>query len=89
VYLTQLWFDDGVQGIGRQERPSVVGLYTNMMTKRNILEMARAAESGINIVLGGRSRPTAEHYCVPRGHHRQRRRRTHLEALLPHSPNMG
>jgi anaerobic magnesium-protoporphyrin IX monomethyl ester cyclase len=38
--------------------PSVVGLYTNMMTKRNILEMARACKAaGAIVVLGGPEPP--------------------------------
>ena len=42
-----------------QERPPVVGIYTNMMTKRNVLEMMRACkEAGaVVVVLGGPEPP--------------------------------
>jgi anaerobic magnesium-protoporphyrin IX monomethyl ester cyclase len=37
-----------------QERPSIVGLYTNMMTKRNILAMAQISKAaGAKVILGG------------------------------------
>ncbi|MBZ0289838.1 MAG: B12-binding domain-containing radical SAM protein [Anaerolineae bacterium] len=68
-YLKKQGFDVGVfdstfssmtafKELVARERPSVVGLYTNMMTKRNILEMARACkESGATVVLGGPEPP--------------------------------
>jgi anaerobic magnesium-protoporphyrin IX monomethyl ester cyclase len=41
-----------------QKHPSVVGLYTNMMTKRNVLEMARICkENGAIVILGGPEPP--------------------------------
>ncbi|HEX8683967.1 MAG TPA: radical SAM protein [Ardenticatenaceae bacterium] len=37
-----------------RERPPVVGIYTNMMTRRNVLKMIRACkENGALVVLGG------------------------------------
>ncbi len=37
-----------------RERPGVVGLYTNMMTKRNVLEMtAHCHQHGAKVILGG------------------------------------
>ncbi len=48
------------------ERPSVVGIYTNMMTKRNVLEMTRACKAaGAIVVLGGPEPPYyAEQYLT-------------------------
>lgn len=41
-----------------QEKPSVVGIYTNMMTKRNVLTMAQICkENGAIVVLGGPEPP--------------------------------
>jgi radical SAM superfamily enzyme YgiQ (UPF0313 family) len=41
-----------------RERPQVVGLYTNLMTKRNILPMIRLAKAhGATVVLGGPEPP--------------------------------
>ncbi len=41
-----------------RERPPVVGIYTNMMTKRNVLAMTRACkEQGAIVVLGGPEPP--------------------------------
>jgi radical SAM superfamily enzyme YgiQ (UPF0313 family) len=41
-----------------QQRPAVVGLYTNMMTKQNVLAMARTArQHGAVVVLGGPEPP--------------------------------
>lgn len=41
-----------------QARPSIVGIYTNMMTKLNVLDMIRAAKaSGASVVLGGPEPP--------------------------------
>jgi anaerobic magnesium-protoporphyrin IX monomethyl ester cyclase len=75
-----------------KERPSVVGLYTNMMTKRNILEMARACkESGAIVVLGGPEPPYyADDYLksgadiIVKGEGELT-----LEALLPHLAQHG
>ncbi|MBL8117076.1 MAG: B12-binding domain-containing radical SAM protein, partial [Anaerolineae bacterium] len=40
------------------ERPSIVGIYTNMMTKRNVLEMVRLCkEAKLKVVLGGPEPP--------------------------------
>jgi radical SAM superfamily enzyme YgiQ (UPF0313 family) len=44
-----------------RDRPSVVGLYCNLMTKRNVLRMAAAARAqGAVVVLGG---PDPPHYA--------------------------
>jgi len=41
-----------------RERPPVVGIYTNMMTKRNVLEMTRICkEQGAIVILGGPEPP--------------------------------
>jgi anaerobic magnesium-protoporphyrin IX monomethyl ester cyclase len=68
-YLKKQGFDVGVfdstfsslqnfKDLIAKERPPVVGLYTNMMTKHNILEMAQACkESGAIVVLGGPEPP--------------------------------
>lgn len=68
-YLKKQGFDVGVfdstfsamtafKELVAKERPSVVGIYTNMMTKRNVLEMARACkEAGAIVVLGGPEPP--------------------------------
>lgn len=41
-----------------EKHPSVVGLYTNLMTKRNILHMLRVAKShGATVILGGPEPP--------------------------------
>ncbi len=47
-----------------RERPPVVGIYTNMMTKRNVLEMMRfCKEHGVIVILGGPEPPYyAEEY---------------------------
>jgi len=40
------------------ERPSIVGIYTNMMTKRSVLEMVRLCkEAKLKVVLGGPEPP--------------------------------
>lgn len=45
----------------QQERPPVVGLYTNLMTKFNVLEMMRVCKQvGATVVLGG---PEPPHYA--------------------------
>ncbi len=68
-YLKQQGFDVGVfdstfqymvdfESYVARERPSVVGLYTNLMTKQNILRMMRFAKSyGCKVVLGGPEPP--------------------------------
>jgi anaerobic magnesium-protoporphyrin IX monomethyl ester cyclase len=41
-----------------QQRPGIVGIYTNMMTKRNVLEMTRwCKQHGVIVVLGGPEPP--------------------------------
>lgn len=41
-----------------RERPGIVGIYTNMMTKRNVLEMTRwCKRHGATVVLGGPEPP--------------------------------
>lgn len=41
-----------------QQRPPVVGIYTNMMTKRNVLEMTRCCKAhGAIVILGGPEPP--------------------------------
>lgn len=64
-YLKSRGFDVGVfdstfqsladfETLIRTERPSIVGIYTNMMTKRNVLKMIDLCKPlGIKIVLGG------------------------------------
>lgn len=68
-YLKSKGFDVGIfdatfasmadfEQMVRQERPSVVGLYTNLMTKQNILRMIRfCKQQGILVVLGGPEPP--------------------------------
>jgi radical SAM superfamily enzyme YgiQ (UPF0313 family) len=69
AYLKQQGFDVGVfdstfssmdkfKALIKQERPSVVGIYTNMMTKRNVLAMTRwCKDNGAIVVLGGPEPP--------------------------------
>jgi anaerobic magnesium-protoporphyrin IX monomethyl ester cyclase len=71
-YLKQQGFDVNVfdttfsnmaafQDYVKKERPSVVGIYTNMMTKRNVLRMVEfLKQQKIYIVLGG---PDPPHYA--------------------------
>jgi radical SAM superfamily enzyme YgiQ (UPF0313 family) len=71
----------------RRDRPSIVGLYTNLMTKFNILRMIRACrEQGALVVLGGPEPPyyAAEYIAhgadiIVRGEGEMT-----LEALIPH-----
>lgn len=102
-YLKKQGFDVGVfdstfsamtafKALVAKERPSVVGIYTNMMTKRNVLEMTRACkEAGAIVVLGGPEPPYyAEDYLnhgadiIIKGEGELT-----LEALLPHLAKHG
>ncbi len=68
-YLKSKGFDVGVfdstfqqmsdfEELIRQERPSLVGIYTNMMTKRNVLKMVKFCKQfDIRVVLGGPDPP--------------------------------
>jgi anaerobic magnesium-protoporphyrin IX monomethyl ester cyclase len=68
-YLKQQGFDaqvfdstfssmDEFKALVARERPPVVGIYTNMMTKRNVLEMAHICkEQGALVLLGGPEPP--------------------------------
>lgn len=68
-YLKKQGFDVGVfdstfssmekfKALVAKERPSVVGIYTNMMTKRNVLAMAKICkDQGTTVVLGGPEPP--------------------------------
>ena len=45
---------DAFKSLVAQERPGVVGIYTNMMTKRNVLAMtAYCKQQGATVILGG------------------------------------
>ena len=74
------------------EHPSVVGIYTNMMTKRNVLEMAHICKQhGATVILGGPEPPYyAEDYLqhgadiIIKGEGELT-----LEALLPHLAQHG
>jgi len=69
AYLKKQRFDVGVfdstfssmekfKTLVTKERPSVVGIYTNMMTKRNVLAMAKICkDQGATVVLGGPEPP--------------------------------
>ncbi|MEQ8673535.1 MAG: radical SAM protein [Aggregatilineales bacterium] len=74
------------------ERPSVVGLYTNMMTKRNVLKMVTLCKQiGASVVLGG---PDPAYYAADYLAHgadiviRGEGELT-LEELLPHLAQKG
>lgn len=68
-YLKARGFDVGIfdstfstpaafEALLAREKPPVVGLYTNLMTKRNILRMMRAAKAqGARVILGGPEPP--------------------------------
>src|SRR5688572_20584554 len=72
-YLKQQGFDvdvfdttfssmDAFQAYVKTEHPSIVGIYTNMMTKRNVLQMVDwLKQQKIYIVLGG---PDPPHYAA-------------------------
>lgn len=103
AYLKQQGFAVGVfdatfqrmaefEALVRQERPSVVGLYTNMMTKFNILQMiAFCRAQGCTVILGG---PEPRYYAaeyldagadiIVKGEGELT-----LEALLPHLARHG
>jgi len=102
-YLKKQGFDVGVfdstfsametfKELIARERPPVVGIYTNMMTKRNVLEMARTCkEQGAVVVLGGPEPPYyAEEYLkhdvdiIVKGEGELT-----LEELLPHLARHG
>jgi len=75
-----------------QHQPSVVGIYVNMMTKRNALKMIRICKAqGSLVVLGG---PDVPHYAAEYLHHgadivvRGEGELT-LEELLPHLAQYG
>ncbi len=52
---------DNFQQIVQDQRPPIVGIYTTLMTKQNVLKMARFCKSlGITVVLGG---PEPPHYA--------------------------
>lgn len=60
-------FDEYQAAVAR-ERPSVVGLYCNLMTKRNVLRMAaEAARQGARVVLGGPEPPAEAEEYLARG----------------------
>jgi radical SAM superfamily enzyme YgiQ (UPF0313 family) len=75
-----------------RERPPVVGIYTNMMTKRNVLAMTRLCkEQGAIVILGGPEPPYyAEEYLrhgadfIVKGEGELT-----LEELLPHLAKYG
>lgn len=68
-YLKHRGFDVGIfdstfqsladfEALVRTQRPPVVGIYTNMMTKRNVLKMTALCRSlGITVILGGPEPP--------------------------------
>lgn len=52
---------DGFRACLAAERPSLVGIYTNIMTKRNVLAMMRLCrQQGARVILGG---PEPPHYA--------------------------
>lgn len=83
---------DDFKALVAQQRPGVVGIYTNMMTKRNVLEMTRwCKQQGAVVVLGGPEPPYyAREYLhagadiIVRGEGELT-----LEALLPHLKQHG
>ncbi len=74
------------------ERPPVVGIYTNMMTKRNVLAMAQMAKQhGAIVILGG---PEPPYYAADYLQHGadiivKGEGELTLEALLPHVARHG
>jgi anaerobic magnesium-protoporphyrin IX monomethyl ester cyclase len=83
---------DDFRALIARERPGVVGIYTNMMTKRNVLAMARwCKQHGAVVILGGPEPPYyARDYLeagadiIVRGEGEWT-----LEALLPHLAQHG
>ncbi len=81
-------FEERVQ----QERPSVVGIYTNLMTKQNVLKMIRfCKQQNVTVILGGPEPPYyAREYLeygadvIVKGEGELT-----LEALLPHLARYG
>lgn len=76
----------------KAERPSIVGIYTNMMTKRNVLKMASLCKQhGATVILGG---PDPAYYAAEYLAHgadivvRGEGELT-LEELLPHLAQKG
>jgi len=75
-----------------RERPSVVGLYTNLMTKRNILTMLRIAKTnGATVILGGPEPPYYAKDYLERGADVivKGEGEVTLSELLPHLANHG
>jgi radical SAM superfamily enzyme YgiQ (UPF0313 family) len=76
----------------KRERPAVVGLYTNMMTKKNVLKMAAAAQAqGAIVILGG---PEPPYYAAEYLHNGadiivKGEGELTLEVLLPHLAKHG
>ncbi|MBZ0307021.1 MAG: B12-binding domain-containing radical SAM protein, partial [Anaerolineae bacterium] len=88
TFASMTAFEDRV----RQEQPSVVGIYTNLMTKQNVLKMIRfCKQQKVTVVLGGPEPPYyAQDYLeygadiIVRGEGELT-----LEALLPHLARYG
>lgn len=102
-YLKKQGFDVGVfdstfssmadfRALVSKERPPVVGIYTNMMTKRTVLEMARISkEQGATVILGG---PEPPYYVTDYLEHGadiivKGEGELTLEELLPHLAQHG
>jgi radical SAM superfamily enzyme YgiQ (UPF0313 family) len=83
---------DDFKALITRERPGVVGIYTNMMTKRNVLAMAQwCKQQGAVVILGGPEPPYyAKEYLqagadiIVKGEGEWT-----LEALLPHLAQHG
>ena len=92
VFDTTFASMDAFQQAIRDGQPPVVGIYTNMMTKRNVLEMVTfCKQAGCRVVLGGPDPPYyAENYLhhgadiVVKGEGEHT-----LEDLLPHLAQHG
>lgn len=103
AYLKRQGFDIGVfdatfsslEAFAEQlalHKPSVVGLYVNMMTKRNILKMMQLArDAGAWVILGGPEPPYYAQDYLTRGAHIvvQGEGELTLEELLPHLAQHG
>jgi radical SAM superfamily enzyme YgiQ (UPF0313 family) len=92
VFDTTFSSPDAFSQYVERERPSVVGVYTNMMTRRNVLESIRVCkQNGATVILGG-PEPTnyVEEYLahgadiIVTGEGE-----TTLEELLPHLARRG